>query len=117
VKTKRFTLAIPVAAIAVYPHDSKAVLLLTNRAIDIEWYVGQPVPGIDLAPGQFTGAASGPELTWVYEDFPAIPTCTIGGSRLRARSAIATPPAENECVIWRGDNARFIADNLTVGGR
>ena len=116
-KTLRFALAILVVAIAIHPHDSKAVLLLTNGAVEIEWYVGQPVPGIDPALAQFTVAACGAELTWVYENFPAIPTRTIGGSTLRARTAIATPPAENECVIWRGDNARFIADNLKVGGK
>jgi len=116
VKTLRLALAMLLAATAIYPNDSRAVLVLINGAVEIEWYVGQPVPGIDLAPAQFTVAACGAELTWVYDNFPTIPTRTIGGSTLRRRSAIATPPAENECVIWRGDNARFIADNLNVGG-
>ena len=115
-KTLRFTLAVLAAAIAFHPDDSKAVLVLTNGAVEIEWYVGQPAPGINLAPAEFAVAACGAELAWVYENFPTLPTRTIGGSTLRRRSAIAAPPAENECVIWRGDNARFIADNLAIGG-
>ena len=115
-KTLRFALAILVVAIAFYPDDSKAVLVLTNGAVEIEWYVGQPVPSIDLAPAQFTVAACGAELARVYDNFPTIPTRAIGGSTLRRRSAIAAPPTENECVIWRGNNARFIADNLAAGG-
>lgn len=115
-KTLRSALAVLAVAVAVYPVDSRAVLVLVNGTTEIEWYVGQPVPSIDLAPAQFAVAACGAELTWVYENFPTIPMRTIGGTTLRGRSAIATQPPENQCVLWRGDNARFIADNLAVGG-
>jgi hypothetical protein len=33
------------------------------------------------------------------------------------RALAVAAPAANVCVIWRGDNALFIADNLTVIGR
>jgi hypothetical protein len=47
----------------------------------------------------------GQELTWVSQRFPGLPMRTL-----------TSAPREYDCVIYRGDDARFIADNLVVNG-
>jgi hypothetical protein len=47
----------------------------------------------------------GLELTWVNQRFPGLSMRTL-----------TRAPGANDCVIYRGDDARFIADNLVVNG-
>ena len=111
----RSVLAVMMFGLAFHSHDSQAVLVFANGSSEIEWYVGDQVPSIDLAPPGFVVLACGAELAWVYANFPTIPMRTIGGTATTAHRAFSTAtPPENTCVIWRGDNARFIADNLAV---
>ena len=110
----RSALVALVFGLALQSNESQAVLILANGTDEIEWYVGQPAPSIDLGPPQFLVAACGAELGWVYANFPTIPTRTIASTAKAARRAAAVTPLESECVTWRGDSARFIADNLTV---
>jgi hypothetical protein len=100
-KTLRSIVAVMALGMGLYTQDSGAVLTLSNGTDEISWFVGQPAPSINLAPYTFVVVACGAELTWVYANFPTIPM----------RSVHHTPTI-NDCVIWRGDNARFIADNL-----
>jgi hypothetical protein len=60
----------------------------------LNWVIGQAAPSINLA-GNFTAVADGAEKTLIKNKFPGLPFHTGAGS-----------------VIWRGDNARFIADNV-----
>ena len=61
----------------------------------VSWTVGQPRPSINSA-GNFSCAADGAERKFVKDNFPGLPF------RLNSSTGI----------IWRGDSARFIADNL-----
>jgi hypothetical protein len=113
----RSAFAILALGSTLYAHDSDAVLVLANGETELEWYVGQQVPSIDLSPDEFVVLACGAELAWVYDNFPTIATRKLPGTTTTRRAAtVAAMPAENVCVLWRGDNARFIADNLAVTG-
>ena len=109
----RSVLAALVLGLTLQSHDSKAVLLLANDTDEVEWRVGEPAPSINQARQEFVVMACGAELAWVYANFPTLPTRTLGTAQ-PSRRAVAVAPGEWECVIWRGDNARFIADNITV---
>ncbi|MGH8712781.1 MAG: hypothetical protein ACREYB_02115 [Casimicrobiaceae bacterium] len=61
----------------------------------VSWSVGQPRPSINTS-GNFSCAADGSERKFIKDHFTALP--------FRANSPSVT--------IWRGDCARFIADNL-----
>ena len=108
--------AVAVLAVAgtLYAHDSNAVLVMANGTYQAEWYIGQAVPSIDVYTDFYVVEACGAELAWVYTNFPTISSRTFGASALQRRAAVAAPPAEEVCVIWRGDEARFIADNLDL---
>lgn len=60
----------------------------------VNWVKGQGTPGINTA-GNFTAAADGAELKFIQNNFSGLPF-HAGSAR----------------VIWRGDNARFLADNV-----
>jgi hypothetical protein len=61
----------------------------------VSWSVGQPRPSINTA-GNFSCAADGGERKFIKDNFTGLP--------FRLNSTGPT--------IWRGDCARFIADNL-----
>jgi hypothetical protein len=109
----RTALAALVLGLTLQAHDSEAVLLLANDTDEVEWRIGEPAPSINQAPYEFLAMACGAELSWVYENFPTLPKRMLGATQ-PTRRAVAGAPGEFECVIWRGDNARFIADNITV---
>ena len=114
----RSALAVLVVGSALYAHDSNAVLLLANDTDDVEWYIGQPAPSVNMASEGFVVVGCGAELGWIYDHFPTIATRTITVPAAQKRVlAVVAAPAYNECVIWRGDNALFIADNLTITPR
>ena len=102
---------------AICPQVSDAALVFRNGTDVAEWSVGEPVPSINLGPDWFVAEACGAELVWVYEKFTAIPMRTLSGAAAARRSGTPFTPSENECVIWRGDHARFIADNLVILGK
>lgn len=60
----------------------------------VNWVVGQGNPNINIA-GNFTAEADGTEVDFIGNKFPGLPFHK--GVRR---------------VIWRGDNARFLADNV-----
>lgn len=62
----------------------------------VNWVIGQGNPGINTA-GNFTAAADGAEVGFIQDNFPGLPFHS-GSHR----------------VIWRGDNARFLADNVAM---
>jgi hypothetical protein len=62
------------------------------------WYVGQPGPDLNVGPEQFvTCAANGAELDAIKARFVGLP--------MRGNTTGRT-------IIWRGDAAVFILDNL-----
>ena len=61
----------------------------------VSWSVGQPRPSINTT-GNFSCAADSAERKFIKDNFTGLP--------FRLNSTGAT--------IWRGDFARFIADNL-----
>jgi len=109
----RAALAVLVLGLTFHSHDSKAVLIFVNDTDEVHWHVGEPAPFIDLAPERFVAMACGAELAWVYANFPTLPMRTIGAPQ-PTRRALAVTPGEWDCVIWRGDNARFIVDNIRI---
>ncbi len=63
----------------------------------VTWYVGQEVPSLNTGPEQDVAcAANGLERLAIQSKFTGLPMVTKGSGT----------------VIWRGDNARFILDNL-----
>jgi len=60
----------------------------------VTWVIGQTFPSVNLA-GNFTAVADGAEKSLIRDNFPGLPYHKGGGR-----------------VIWRGDDARFIADNV-----
>ncbi len=113
----RTAFAVLVVGCAFHAQDSNAVLLLENDTTTVEWYVGQPEPSMSMTINGFVVVACGRELAWVYEQFPTIATRSIAAPATQKRALAVAVPAENVCVIWRGDNAMFIADNLSITGR
>jgi hypothetical protein len=82
--------------------QASAMLACSNVADDgavttATWRIGQPFPSIDMS-GEFACAATGNELAYVSSKFANMPT---------------TAPGNDHMIIWRGDAARFIADNLS----
>jgi hypothetical protein len=76
---------------------AEAYLVCSNPAGDnVTWYVGQPTPSLNVADG-VSCAANGAELQYVRDKFTGIP--------MRAGTLGRT-------VIWRGEAAVFILDNL-----
>ncbi len=79
--------------------SAHAVMLCTNEYNDqVQWYVGQPVPSINIE--GLACAANNAELNYIYEHFNNIPQEVIARRNYSA------------FVIWRGDAAVFIVDNL-----
>ena len=111
--TLRSALAALVLGLTLHAHDGDAALFLYNDTEEVAWYVGEPAPSISMPPDNFGVMACGEELAWVYANFPMLPTRKIGTEQPTRRAAAAVP-SERECVIWRGESARFIADNITV---
>lgn len=68
----------------------------TQTSETVTWFVGQPVPSINEA-YDFACAANGNELDYVKSKFSGLP--------LRVTNQART-------MIWHGDDARFIIDNL-----
>ena len=100
-----------------YAHDSSAVLVLANDQIELDWYVGQTAPSIDFSSPSFVVMGCGAELAWVYQNYPTIAMRTLPAAPPAPKHkavAVAGAPAESVCVIWRGETAVFIADNLDV---
>jgi hypothetical protein len=112
----RSAFAVLVLGGAFYANDSNAELVFSNGTDEVEWRVGQPIPSIDLSPDGFVVFACGAELGWVYQNFPTIAMRTIGTASTNKHAVVKAAPLDNECVIWRGDSARFIADNLSPTG-
>ncbi|MGH8850429.1 MAG: hypothetical protein ACREYD_05505 [Casimicrobiaceae bacterium] len=101
----RTMLAVTLAACCVYAQPGQAMVILSNGQTQVVWHVGDPDPSIDENVAWFSVAVCGPELTWLSSKFPGLPM-----------RALTNPPADFDCVIYRGDDARFIADNLVVNG-
>jgi hypothetical protein len=110
----RTAIATTLLGLALHAPDSSAVLVVANDTERAEWRVGEPAPAINQWADYFTVVACGAELAWVYDNFPTIPKRAL--TPLSARKTLSTiePPAESTCVFWRGDAARFIADNLEL---
>jgi len=101
----RVLLAMAFSACCLYASQSQAIVILSNGGTQVVWHVGDPEPSIDENVAWFSAAVCGAELTWLSQRFPGLPMRTLTG-----------PPADFDCVIYRGDDARFIADNLVVNG-
>ena len=64
----------------------------------VTWYVGQPAPDLNVGAEQFVScAANGAELTYITQRFSGLPMRGNGTRRT---------------ILWRGDAAVFILDNL-----
>lgn len=81
------------------------MVVLSNGQTQVVWHVGDPEPSINESTASFSAAVCGAELTWVSQRFPGLPMRTLSHA-----------PGPYDCVIYRGDDARFIADNLVVNG-
>lgn len=87
-------------ALALVSANANAMLVCTSSndydpEQSVAWTVGTPFAGLNVGPEQFVScAASGPELAYLKKAMPDLPMTT------------------GKIVLWRGDNARFIADNL-----
>lgn len=101
----RTILAVALASTFLYAQPSQAMIVLSNGSTQVVWHIGDPDPSINENVEWFSVAVCGQELAWLTSRFPGLPM----------RSLTATPRA-TDCVIYRGDDARFIADNLVVNG-
>jgi hypothetical protein len=101
----RMLLALALSLSCLYASESQAIIVLSNGQTQVVWHVGDPEPSIDENVAWFSAAVCGTELTWVSQRFPGLPMRTLTHA-----------PASNDCIIYRGDDARFIADNLVVNG-
>ena len=101
----RMMLALALSLSCAYASESQAMIVLSNGDTQVVWRVGDPEPSINLNVAWFSAAVCGAELTWVSQRFPGLPMRTLTHA-----------PGANDCVIYRGDDARFIADNLVVNG-
>jgi hypothetical protein len=101
----RTLMALVLSAVCLYAAESQAMIVLSNGQTQVIWHVGDPDPSIDENVAWFSAAVCGPEITWVSQRFPGLPM-----------RALSHAPAANDCIIYRGDDARFIADNLVVNG-
>jgi hypothetical protein len=101
----RMLLALALSSGCLYAAQSQAMIVLSNGQTQVVWHVGDPDPSIDVNVQWFSAAVCGPELTWLSQRFPGLPMRTLTHA-----------PGANDCVIYRGDDARFIADNIVVNG-
>jgi hypothetical protein len=102
------------AALALYAAQAGAVLVCTSAdphyddgddgaftdvvIMYASWKVGSPAPSLDVGAEQIvTCAANGAELAYIAAHFSGLP--------MRSNAAGRT-------VVWRGDAAVFILDNL-----
>lgn len=92
---KRTLLA--VAALLLVSANAEAVLVCANgdTGEQVTWYVGQPVPSINVD-GPITCGVNGAELDAIRQKFTGIPMRNGMG----------------RTVIFRGESAVFILDNL-----
>jgi hypothetical protein len=98
-------LALALSSVCLYAVESQAMIVLSNGQTEVVWNVGDPEPSIDENVALFSAAVCGAELTWVSQRFPGLPMRTL-----------TRAPGVYDCIIYRGDDARFIADNLVVNG-
>lgn len=91
---KRTLLAL---ALLVSANAANAFLVCNNgdTGEQVTWFVGQPVPSLNID-GPVTCAANGAELQYIRDKFTGIPM--RGGL--------------NRTVLFRGESAVFILDNL-----
>jgi hypothetical protein len=101
----RTLLALALSSVCLYAAESQAMIVLSNGQMEVVWNVGDPEPSIDENVALFSAAVCGAELTWVSQRFPGLPMRTL-----------TRAPGVYDCVIYRGDDARFIVDNLVVNG-
>ena len=101
----RTLLAVALSSCFFYASQAQAMVVLSNGETQVIWRVGDPEPSINEDVAWFSAAVCGPELTWVSQRFPGLPMRTL-----------TKAPGTYDCVIYRGDDARFIADNLVVNG-
>jgi hypothetical protein len=101
----RTLLVLALSSVCLYAAESQAMIVLSNGQTEVVWNVGDPEPSIDENVALFSAAVCGAELTWVSQRFPGLPMRTL-----------TRAPGVYDCVIYRGDDARFIADNLVVNG-
>ena len=101
----RMLLAVALTSGCLFATASQAVVIFSNGQTQVTWRVGDPEPSIDENVALFSAAVCGAELTWVGQRFPGLPMRTLTHA-----------PATYDCVIYRGDFARFLADNLVVNG-
>jgi len=101
----RTLLAVAFTSCCLFASESQAVVIFSNGQTQVSWRVGDPEVSIDENVTSFSAAVCGAELTWVSQRFPGLPMRTL-----------TRAPATYDCVIYRGDNARFLADNLVVNG-
>lgn len=93
----RYAIAVALAALFVSV-NANAFLYCQNQTTgdSVSWYVSQPVPSLNIA-GDVVCAANGAELDYIRSKF--------AGINMRNGNAGRT-------VIWRGETAVFILDNL-----
>ncbi len=97
-KTKLTLTAIALAATMI--SSAQAALYCENEYQDkFTWYVGQEVPSINIE--GLSCMANNAELLYIYEHFNNVPQIVI------PRRNYSNP------VLWRGDAAVFIVDNLS----
>jgi hypothetical protein len=101
----RTLLVLALSSVCLYAAESQAMIVLSNGQTEVVWNVGDPEPSIDENVALFSAAVCGAELTWVSQRFPGLPMRTL-----------TRAPGVYDCVIYRGDDARFIVDNLVVNG-
>jgi hypothetical protein len=101
----RTILVVALASFCLYAQPGQAMVILSNGQTQVVWHLGDPEPSIDEDVSWFSVAVCGQELTWLSSKFPGLPMRTM-----------TNPPADFDCVIYRGDDARFVADNLVVNG-
>ncbi|HKW79581.1 MAG TPA: hypothetical protein VJQ49_01105 [Casimicrobiaceae bacterium] len=102
----RTLLAVAVASICLHAQQADAIVILSNGSTQVTWSIGQPEPSINENVTLFSAAVCGQELSWLSTRFPGLPMRTLTAT-----------PGPYDCVIYRGDDARFIADNLVVNGK
>ena len=101
----RMLLAVALSSCCLYASQSQAMVVFSNGQTQVVWHIGDPEPSIDENVAMFSAAVCGQEITWVAQRFPGLPMRTLSRA-----------PGANDCVIYRGDDARFLADNLVVNG-
>ena len=75
-----------------------AILACVNGQIGFNWNVGQPLPALDVADiTALSCYANGEEYEYIYSRFENVPHVI-----------------RQTQVLWRGENARFVLDNLTL---